>query len=151
MPEITRVLLAFAATLITFVVLDVAWLMLVAIGQFQSQLGAILHPQPNLFAAVALYVIFACGLIVLAVQPALKARSLSVAIANGAVLGLTAYATFDLTNLAILKGWTVGLALLDMTWGTVLSATAASAGYAAGSRATRAMADDIPSGNQPFL
>ena len=148
MPAITRVLFVFAATLITFVVLDVAWLMLVAVGQFQSQLGAILQTQPNFLAAAALYVIFACGLIVLAVQPALQARSLSVAIANGALLGLTAYATFDLTNLAIIKGWTVGLALLDMTWGTLLSAIAAAAGYAAGSRAMRPLADDNASGHR---
>ena len=148
MPEIARVLLAFAASLITFAVLDVAWLMLVAIGQFQSQLGAILQPRPNLLVAAALYVILACGLIMLAVQPALKARSLRVAIANGALLGLTSYATFDLTNLAIIKGWTLGLALLDMTWGTVLSAIAAAAGYAAGSRAMDSLPDDSATGHQ---
>ena len=56
---------------------------------------------------------------------------------NGALLGLTAYATFDLTNLAIINGWTLGLAALDMAWGTVLSAIAAVAGYLAGTAAMR--------------
>ena len=129
--------LAFAASLLTFVVLDAAWLMLVAIGQFQAQLGPILHPQPNLMAAAAFYVIYASGLVLLAVGPALQQRSLAVAATNGAVLGLTAYATFDLTNLAVIKGWTVGLALLDMSWGTALSCVAAVAGYSAGMCAHR--------------
>ena len=59
---------------------------------------------------------------------------MGVAATHGAVLGLTAYATFDLTSLAIIKGWTPGLAAVDMAWGTVLSAIAAVAGYAAGKR-----------------
>ena len=102
--------IAFAASLLTFVVLDAAWLMLVGIGQFQAQIGPILRPQPNLMAAAAFYVIYASGLVFLAVRPALQQRSLGVAATNGAVLGLTAYATFDLTNLAVIKGWTLGLA-----------------------------------------
>ncbi len=129
--------LAFAASLLTFVVLDAAWLMLVAIGQFQAHIGPILNPQPNLMAAAAFYVIFASGLVLLAVRPALQQSSWAVGATNGAVLGLTAYATFDLTNLAVIKGWTLGLAMLDMAWGTALSCVAALAGYAAGMRAHR--------------
>lgn len=127
--------LAYAASLMTFVVLDGAWLMLVAIGQFQAQIGPILNPQPRLMAAAAFYVIYASGLVFLAVRPALQQRSWAVGATNGAVLGLTAYATFDLTNLAVIKGWTLGLALLDMAWGTALSSVAALAGYGVGMRA----------------
>lgn len=129
--------LAYAASLLTFVVLDAAWLMLVGIGQFQAQIGSILNPQPNLMAAAAFYVIYAIGLLLLAVRPALQQRSMGVAATNGGVLGLTAYATFDLTNLAVIKGWTLSLALLDMAWGTALTSIAAVAGYGAGMRARR--------------
>lgn len=129
--------LAFGASLLTFVVLDAAWLMLVAIGQFQAQIGPLLRPQPNLVAAAAFYMIYASGLLLLAVRPALQQRSIGVAATNGAVLGLTAYATFDLTNLAVIKGWTLGVALLDMAWGTSLSCVAAASGYWAGMRADR--------------
>ena len=133
--------ITYLATLLTFLALDVAWLLLVAVGQFQRQLGAILEPQPNLAAAAALYIIFAAGLVVLAVRPALRHGSVGTAAAHGAMLGLTAYATFDLTSLAIIKGWTVGLALLDMAWGTLLSTVSALVGYAVGARAEGARAN----------
>ena len=81
--------LAFGASLLTFVVLDAAWLTLVAIGQFQAQLGPILQPKPNLMAAAAFYVIYTSGLLHLAVRPALQQRSMAVAAMNGAMLGLT--------------------------------------------------------------
>lgn len=127
--------IAYAATLLTFVVLDVMWLSLVAIGQFEARVGPILRPSPILAAAAVLYVIYAGGLLILAVRPALQQRAMQTAAVHGAVLGLTAYATFDLTNLAVITGWTLDLALLDMAWGTFLSCVAAVAGYAAGNRA----------------
>lgn len=126
--------IAYLASLVTFVLLDAAWLMLVAIDQFQSALGPILRSEPDLSAAVAFYLVFVGGLTFLATRPALHARSANVAVMYGGVLGLTAYATFDLTNLAILSGWTPGLAALDMIWGTALSAIAALAGYAVARR-----------------
>ena len=127
--------LAFSFTLVAFVVLDAAWLMLVAVPMFQSQLGVILRPEPMLGAAIALYPIYSFGLVALAVRPAIAARSIWTAAVNGAVLGVTAYATFDLTNLAVIKGWTIGLAATDITWGVIVSAVAAMAGTFAGSRA----------------
>lgn len=129
--------IAFTASLLTFIVLDAAWLILVGIGQFQAQIGSILRPQPDLGAAAAFYATYAVGLMLLAVRPALQQRSLGCAATNGAVLGLTAYATFDLTSLAVIKGWTWELALLDMAWGTALSCAAAASGYWAGMRADR--------------
>lgn len=129
-----RILVAYLAALATFVLLDAAWLILVASGEFQRLLGPALLPQPNLFAAAAFYAIFAGGLVFLAVRPALERRSFATGASHGAMVGLTAYATFDLTSLAIVKGWTPGLALLDMAWGTALSAVAATAGYLAAAR-----------------
>lgn len=128
---------AYAASLAVFLVLDVAWLVLFGIGQFQSQIGPILKPEPNLLAAAAFYAIIAGGLVLLAVRPALQQQSAALAASHGAALGLTAYATFDLTNLAVIQGWTLALALVDMAWGTALSSVAAVAGYAACCRVTR--------------
>ena len=68
---------------------------------------------------------------VLAVRPALGAGSVWVAIGYGAVLGLAAYGTYDMTNLSTLKGWPVRLSLVDMVWGTVLTSDASACGYAA--------------------
>lgn len=124
---------AYGATLLCLIVLDIAWLMLVAVEQFQRQLGPMLQPRPSLAPAIALYLILAGGIVLLVVLPALQAGSWSQAMIYGAVLGLCAYATFDLTCLAILKGYTLALALTDMAWGTVLCGLAALAGYAAAS------------------
>jgi uncharacterized membrane protein len=125
---------ASLASLLTFVTLDAAWLSLVAIDLFQTQLGPILRPAPLVGAIVAFYLVYAAGLVVLAVRPALAGKSWRTAAALGAMLGLTAYATFDLTNLAVIDRWTVGLAVADITWGMAASTLTALAGYAAGRR-----------------
>jgi uncharacterized membrane protein len=125
---------ASIASLLTFVVLDAAWLSLVAIDLFQKRLGPILRPAPMVGAIVAFYPIYVAGLVALAVRPALASNSWWAAARLGAVLGLTAYATFDLKNLAVIERWTIGLAIIDITWGVTASTLAALAGFATGRR-----------------
>ncbi len=134
MHTFAAMLAGYVAALLAFLVLDAAWLSLVAVDLFRQQLGAILRDQPNIAAVVVFYLIYACGLTVLAVKPALARSSPGSAAATGGLVGLTAYGTFDLTNLAIISGWTPMLAIVDMTWGTAASAAAASAGYAVAAR-----------------
>jgi len=126
-----RDLAGYLGTLVAFFTLDAAWLSLVAIEMFKRQIGAIMRDSPDFAAALVFYLVYAGGLYVLAVR---SARSIPSASATGAVVGLTAYATFDLTNLAVIKGWTMTLALADMGWGTVASAVAGAAGYVVASR-----------------
>jgi uncharacterized membrane protein len=121
--------LVFVATLVAFLALDGVWLILVANAFFKSQLGSLLRAQPDLAVAGVFYVIYAAGLVALAVWPSVKEQSAAGAVWRGAALGLTAYATFDLTNLAILERWTLAVALVDMAWGTAASAMASLAGY----------------------
>lgn len=128
---------AILVNLATFTVLDGLWIGLVAMPLFQADLGAILNPSPNIAAIVAFYPIYVFALYWLAVRPALAARSARTAIVNAAILGLAAYATFDLTGLAVIKGWTLRLALIDIVWGTTASAIAATAGYLAESGPSR--------------
>ncbi len=52
----------------------------------------------------------------------------------GGLLGLMCYGTYDMTNLATLKSWSVTIAITDLAWGTVLSATVAVVAYLAASR-----------------
>ena len=122
-------LTVFGATLLVFVGLDVTWIVLVANAFFNSQLGALLRSQPDLAVTAVFYLIYAVGLVYLAVMPALHKFSAKGAAGRGAVLGLTAYATFDLTNLAIIQGWTLPVSLVDISWGTLASALASFAGY----------------------
>ena len=125
----TKWIAAYFATLVVFCVLDFAWLGFVAKSFYQSEVGSLMLPKPNLVAAAILYVLLAAGLVVFAVLPA---ESLGRAAMAGAFLGLVVYGVYDLTNLAVLSGWTLRLALVDMAWGTVASAAAASVGYLAG-------------------
>lgn len=135
MPVDARALAAASlASLLTFVILDAAWLSLVAMDLFQRQLGPILRPAPVVGAIVAFYLVYVAGLVALAVWPALSHQSWRMAAAQGAVLGLTAYATFDLTNLAVIERWTIGLAVADMAWGVTASTLSALAGYSVGQR-----------------
>jgi uncharacterized membrane protein len=119
----------YAATLIALVTLDAVWLIFIANAFFKSQVGPLLREQPDLAAAGLFYLIYAGGLVILAVAPSLRERSAQAAAWRGAVLGLTAYATFDLTSLAIIEGWTRAVAVVDIAWGTFLSALASLAGY----------------------
>ncbi|MEZ5922899.1 MAG: DUF2177 family protein [Hyphomicrobiaceae bacterium] len=135
MKDEARVSVAAAtSSLVTFVVLDAAWIYIVAIGLFQTHLGQVLRVQPLVVPIIAFYLVYMVGLHVLAVRPALAAQSWVKAAWLGAVLGFVAYATFDLTNLAVIEGWTVDVAAADIAWGTVVSAIAAVAGFAAGRR-----------------
>jgi uncharacterized membrane protein len=127
----TRLLVAYAATLIAFCCCDFVWLGWVAKDYYQSQLGGLLLAQPNWAAAVSFYVLYAAGVVFFCVAPALDAPSWGKAAVLGAVLGGLAYATYDLSNLATLKGWSIALSLVDIAWGAFVTAVAASAGYQA--------------------
>ena len=78
-------------------------------------------------------------MLILAVAPAVERGSLTWAFLLGAVLGLVAYATYDLSNAATLKHWPVKIVVMDVAWGALLTAATSAAAYLAitafGSRA----------------
>ena len=125
----TRIALAYAATAIVFCALDFLWLGFVAKGYYQSQVGTLLLDKPNLPVAALFYALYIIGVLVFAVLPALDAGSWGKALLQGALFGLFAYATYDLTNLATLKGWSAGLAMLDLAWGAIVTGASATAGF----------------------
>ncbi|MDA0342317.1 MAG: DUF2177 family protein, partial [Proteobacteria bacterium] len=83
---------------------------------------------------VVFYVGYVAGVVYFAVLPALREGSWRAAARRGALLGLLAYATYDMTNLATLVGWSLPVSLVDMAWGMVITGTAATAGYLASPR-----------------
>jgi uncharacterized membrane protein len=129
-PELpmTRFAVAYVVTLAVFCGLDFLWLGFVAKGYYQSQLGGLLLDKPNIPVAALFYALYVAGVLVFAVLPALDAGQWSRALLHGALFGFFAYATYDLTNLATLKGWTPSVALLDLAWGTVVTGVSATAG-----------------------
>lgn len=112
-------------------VLDFAWLRSMT-PVYQRAFGAMLAEKPNMRAAIAFYLVYLAGVVIFAIRPALAAGDWKAAVTRGALFGLFAYATYDLTNLATLKVWSLKMSLLDMGWGTLLTAVTASAGAAAG-------------------
>ena len=122
----------YLATLVAFFAVDIVWLTLVARTFYRKYLGFLMAPSPNWAAAIIFYLLFIVGILVLAVLPGLEAGSLKTTLLRGALFGLVAYATYDLTNLATLKDWPLIVTVVDLIWGTVLSTVVSLAGYYAG-------------------
>lgn len=121
---------AWIATGLTFLALDALWLSQMAPRHYIPAIKEIMTPQFNVAAAGAFYVLYVTGIVFFAVTPALERGGVMRALALGAALGLIAYGTYDLTNLATLRNWTLKLTLLDMGWGAFVTAIAAAAGCA---------------------
>ena len=124
----TRYLTTYAAVLVVMLALDMLWLGLVAKDLYQEGIGHLMADKPGIAAAVAFYLVYAAGLIVFVVAPNADEPRWGRTQLMGALFGLCAYATYDLSNLATLKAWPVGLTFIDMCWGTVISMLAAGAG-----------------------
>ncbi len=124
-------LMSWGVTAIVFLVIDAVWLGLIAASFYRRELGVLMLDQPKLQVAALFYIGYTFAIVLLAAAPAARSGSLSQALLYGAVLGLAAYGTYDITNLATLKNWPGTMTLVDMAWGTFLTATAAAAGYAA--------------------
>lgn len=125
---------AYLAALLFLLVADMVWLGLVMTRQYQDWIGPLMRETPLLAPAAAFYLLYPVGLTVFAIRPALQRKGWQQAAMLGALFGLVAYGTYDLSNLATLKGWPLQLTLVDMVWGAALSCGSALAGYAAGAR-----------------
>lgn len=122
---------AYAGTAIVMVALDMVWLGLVAKPLYQQGIGHLMAESPDVTVAVLFYLLYAVGVVIFAVSPQHGGSGRSETLAMGALFGFFAYATYDLTNLATLRDWPVRLSLIDIGWGTVVTAAAAAGGKAA--------------------
>jgi len=113
----------FFIALAVFFAIDMVWLVLIAKNFYREQIGFLMKPDINWVAAIVFYLLFIAGLVVFVIAPAVQKHSWTHAILFGALFGLISYATYDLTNLATIKGWPVLVTLVDLAWGMVLSAS----------------------------
>jgi len=118
----------YAATAIVMVLLDLLWLGIIAKPIYQQGIGHLMAEQPRLGVAVAFYLMFALAIVIFAVAPNEGAAGVGRTALLGALFGFFAYATYDLTNLATLKNWPVAMSLMDMAWGSFVSAASALSG-----------------------
>ena len=124
MPQI----IATAATLLLFALLDAVWLSVMGPRLYRPEIGTLMADQVRWAPALIFYALYVLGIQIFAVAPALASGKWTQALALGALFGLFCYATYDLTNHATLKLWSLRVTIADIAWGTV--ATGLSAGVA---------------------
>lgn len=129
-----QIIAAYLGAAVAFVILDAIWLGAVAKNFYFTQLAGLLRDKPDLAVAAVFYVIYLAGVVYFAVMPALNGGGMASALLNGALLGFLAYSTYDATNLATLKGYPAIVAVVDVAWGTFLTATSAAFGYHAATK-----------------
>lgn len=121
------------ATVIFFAI-DMVWIGFVARSFYKEKLGYLLADKPNWAAAVIFYLIYIGGILFFAVVPALRDQVWTVALVNGAALGLLCYATYDLTNLATVDRFPLVVVIVDILWGIFLTAAVSTITYLIGTR-----------------
>lgn len=125
--SIRQYAIAYVSTAVVFLALDAVWLGTMADRLYRPAMGSIMLERFALAPAAAFYLIYIAGVVVFAVAPALQGGRWTTALGYGAMLGLMAYATYDLTNQATLKDWSWTVTIADLCWGTFVTAVSAAA------------------------
>lgn len=123
-------LILYACSALAMLPLDALWLGTVGRTFYKSELGDLLLDRPAWGAALAFYLLYPVGVVVFALSPALREGSWLTALGYGALFGLVAYATYDLSNLATIRGFSTAVTLLDMAWGAILTALVSAIAFA---------------------
>jgi uncharacterized membrane protein len=122
--------LAYVATGIAFALIDSIWLRTMVTKLYQPEIGELLMRGGfRIGPAIAFYLLYILGMMIFAVGPALTSGKWQTALVYGAFFGFFCYMTYDLTNHATMKVWSVKVTVLDVIWGTVLTGSASLAGY----------------------
>ena len=119
----------YALTVPVFFIIDLIWLGVVAKGFYQKNLNYILSPNVNWTAAIIFYLMYIAGILIFAVLPGVAKDSVRHAALWGALFGFFTYATYDLTNLALLKDWPLNIVVVDILWGVVLCTVVATLSF----------------------
>jgi len=125
---LSTLLICYGFTVIAFFVIDMAWLAGVAKSFYGQQLGGMLAKPPRWGVAIGFYLMYVVGIVFFAGRFGLAADSVKTAFLYGAAFGFFCYATYDLTNLATLKGWPEKMVVVDIIWGTILTGSCAAIG-----------------------
>jgi uncharacterized membrane protein len=124
-----KAIIAYVVTGIAFAAIDSVWLRTMYKPLYQAEIGQVLLRGVRLGPAVVFYALFILGIMIFAVSPAFASGRWQTALIQGALFGFFTYMTYDLTNYATLKVWSLKVTILDMIWGSVLTGAAAFVGY----------------------
>jgi uncharacterized membrane protein len=111
-------LYAYFVALIIFLAVDAVWLKVVANKFFVTNLGYLMNPKTKLLYAGLFYLFYPVSIAIFTVIPAESAMN---SVILGALLGFTAYSTYEFTNMAIIKDWPAKIVTLDIFWGSALT------------------------------
>lgn len=113
----------YLVALVVFTLIDLVWLLLISRKLYQEKIGHLMAEKVNLPAAAIFYLLFIAAMVFFVISPAVDKSSIWFALGAGAFFGLVTYATYDLTNLATLRGWPVSMTIIDLIWGTFITST----------------------------
>lgn len=130
--SIGKLALLYGACVAAFLAIDVVWLATATSRFYEPRLGDLLAEEPKLGVAAGFYLLYVVGIVALAVVPGVREKTVGGALWRGALFGLIAYATYDLTNLATMRDWPWQITAVDMVWGTAISSAVAVVGYYVG-------------------
>ena len=120
-----RYVVLYLATLIVLIPIDFLFLGTVAKGFFTSEVGDMLG-EIRLAPAILFYLLYVVGILIFVSGPA--SATWQSTLLYGALFGLFCYATFELTSLSLLKHWTWPVVVVDVCWGTFVTAVSATIG-----------------------
>ncbi len=124
----------YASFLVALIAIDLIWLLGIAKNVYRDQMGDLMATEPKLLAGLAFYLLYALGVCIFVIVPALSKQSWLHALQYGALFGFFCYMTYDLTNLAVVRNFPTQLAFIDMAWGSLVTAVCASFAYWVGNR-----------------
>ena len=131
-----KYLAVYFVFLLSLVIIDLIWLLGLAKNLYRDDMGSLMASEPRLLAGLGFYLLYALGASIFVILPALSKQSWIYAAQYGALFGFFCYMTYDLTNLAVIRGFPMRLAFIDIAWGSAVTALSATIAYWVGSRVT---------------
>lgn len=113
----------YLIALIVFSLIDVVWLVFISRKLYREKIGHLMADKVNVPAAAIFYLLFIAAMVFFVINPAAERQSILYALGVGAFFGLVTYGTYDLTNLATLRNWPVSMTVIDLIWGSFVTAS----------------------------
>ena len=119
----------YLATFGVFFVIDLAWLLVMNSRFYKKQLSELMAEKVKWLPAILFYLLFIAGVLLLIVIPAVNHGTWITVLLKGGLMGMISYGTYDLTNLASIRNWPLKATIVDIVWGTLLSAVVATISF----------------------
>ena len=105
-----------------FLIIDVIWLSFAVKSFYRPNIGHLLLDKPVMWASAMFYILYVFGLGIVIIEPSLNFEDTIKFLFKAFMFGLVTYGTYNLTNMATLKGWSASVVFVDMLWGGSLTA-----------------------------